>query len=264
MRIITLASGSKGNCTLVETDKLKILIDAGLCLRELENRLRLAGVNPQDINAIFISHEHSDHIKGVASFSKKYGTKIIANINEWHILEQKLLGVNDKNKIYFENNNFKIADLEVDAFSLSHDSNSCYGYSFTNDGNKMSIATDLGFCPKSVIDNLKGSRLLILEANHDVGTLNNNPNYPMYLKKRILSNKGHLNNTASSEVIKQLVGCGLEQVVLAHLSEENNSPSLAFNSVKQELSKSGIIEGTHLFIDVASQTQNGNNFNLKK
>ena len=170
----------------------------------------------------------------------------------------------DKNKIYFENNNFKNAELEVNSFSLSLDSSTCFGYSFTNEGNKMSIATDLGFCPKSVVDNLKGSRLLILEANHDIETLNNNPNYPMYLKKRILSNKGHLNNFATSEVLKELVGCGLEQTVLAHLSEENNSPSLAFNSVKQELKKSGIIEGQHLFIDVASQTQIGNNFKLKK
>ena len=264
MRIITLASGSKGNCTLVETDKIKVLIDAGLGIRDLEKRLLLAGTHPSEIKAIFVSHEHSDHIKGITAFAKKYGSKVIANINEWNILEEKMPDLQDKNKIYFENNNFKIADLEVNAFSLSHDSSTCFGYSFTNEGNKMSIATDLGFCPKSVVDNLKGSRLLILEANHDIETLNNNPNYPMYLKKRILSNKGHLNNFATSEVLKELVGCGLEQTVLAHLSEENNSPSLAFNSVKQELKKSGIIEGQHLFIDVASQTQIGNNFKLKK
>lgn len=264
MRVITLASGSKGNCTLVETDKLKVLIDAGLGIRELEKRLIGAGVHPRDINAIFITHEHSDHIKGITAFSKKYNTKVIANIKEWNILESKLEGLSDKNKIYFENNNFKIADLEVDAFSLSHDSASCYGYSFLSGGLKTSIATDLGFCPQSIVEKLKGSKLLILEANHDINLLNNNPNYPIYLKKRILSNKGHLNNIATSEVIKNLVGGQLEQVVLAHLSEENNTPSLAYNTVKGELLKDGIIEGKHLFIDVASQHQIGNNFKLKK
>lgn len=264
MRVITLASGSKGNCTLIETDKLKVLLDAGLSIRELEKRLLQAGVHPKDINAIFVSHEHSDHIKGIPAFSKKYGTKVIANIHEWQVLENKLIGVDDKNKIYFENNNFKVADLEVDAFSLSHDSSTCFGYSFTNNGTKASIATDLGFCPTSVVEKLKNSKLLILEANHDIELLNNNPNYPMYLKKRILSNKGHLNNNATSEVIKKLVGSGLEQVVLAHLSEENNSPSLAYTSVKQDLHKSGIIEGTHVFLDVASQNCIGNNFKLKK
>lgn len=263
MKITTLASGSKGNCTLVETDKTCLLIDCGIALQEVEDKLKLLGVNPSRIEGIIVTHEHSDHIKSVGAFSRKYNCKIYANYNEWSILLKKLGNVEQNNVRSFITDDFIINDVGIKSFQLSHDSQTCFGYSFYNDGNKFSIATDLGFAPKNVVENLKDSSLIILEANHDEKMLLNNPKYPLILKKRILSNKGHLSNNASADVISSLVGGNLQQVVLAHLSEENNSPSLAYGSIKNNLLKKGIEEGKHVFIDVASQYETGHTFELK-
>lgn len=263
MKIVTLSSGSKGNCTLVFTDNTKILIDNGLTVAEAESKLATIGVSPHDIQAILITHEHRDHIKGIEKFSQKYNSKIYAHINEWPALEQKFKTLPTENKIAFDANNFEIGDLQITNFELSHDANMCVGYSVKADGAKISIATDLGICPEDVIENLQGSDLVILEANHDEAILSNNPKYPWILKKRILSNKGHLSNKACAEVISRLVG-GTSQIVLGHLSEENNSPSLAYKQVKTFLAQKGIIEGENIFIDVATQNKIGHIFDIKK
>lgn len=262
MKITTLASGSKGNCTLIETDKTKLLIDAGLTLAEIENRLKLVRVNPCEINGILVTHEHGDHIKGVGAFSRKYNCPVYANHEEWGVLLSKLGKIDVANRMSFVQNEFIINDVGIRAFPVSHDSTTCFGYSIFNGGNKFSIATDLGYAPEQVINNLKNSQMIVLEANHDEKMLINNPNYPLSLKKRILSNSGHLNNNATSSIIEQLAGYNLNQVVLGHLSEENNSPNLAFNSVTINLEKCGIVEGKHLFIDVATQNQVGHTFEL--
>lgn len=263
MKITALASGSKGNCTLVETDKAKVLIDAGISLQEIEQKLAILNVNPKEINGILITHEHIDHIKSAGAFSRKYNCPIYANHEEWPILLQKLGNLQPENKKSFIQSEFIINDMGVRSFELSHDSFSCFGYSIFEGDKKFSIATDLGFAPLKVIENLKGSSLIMLEANHDENLLLNNPKYSLTLKKRILSNKGHLSNTLCSNVIANLVGGNLQQVVLSHLSEENNSPSLAYGTIKQQLLEKGIEEGKHVFIDVATQHEIGHTFHLK-
>lgn len=262
MKIVTLGSGSKGNCTLVASDTTKVLIDAGLPLSEIETKLTFLGVDPKNINGILITHEHSDHIKSIGMFSKKYGTPVFAHLTEWPVLDSKIKGVASQNKVAFSDADFYIGDLTISTFKLSHDANLCLGYSVFNNGAKFSIATDLGFCPPEIVEKLKGSNLVILEANHDENLLANNSKYPVVLKKRILSKKGHLSNRASAEVIAQLVG-GTNQVVLGHLSEENNSPSLAYNTIKAILAQKGIVEGKNIFIDVAMQHRLGNIFEIK-
>ena len=264
MEITNLASGSKGNCTLVDSGKTKILIDAGIPMSEIETKLAMLHVNPFDIEGIIITHEHSDHIKSAGAFCRKYNCKIFANSEEWPILLKKIGEVPLENKKSFIQNEFYIGDTFVKGFELSHDSNSCFGYTFSCEDGKFSIATDLGFAPKSVIENLKDSSLVFLEANHDENLLLNNPKYPLILKKRILSNKGHLSNISCANAILDLMGGNLQQVVLSHLSEENNNPLLAYNTVKEELSKHGVVEGKHIFIDVASQHNIGNTFKIKK
>lgn len=264
MKITTLASGSKGNCTLVETDSAKILIDAGISLQELESKLSYLGVNPKDISGIIVTHEHSDHIKSVGPFSRKYNCPIYASSEEWPILLHKIGNIEQENKKGFVQSEFMINDLGVRSFKLSHDSSSCYGYSFFADNAKFSIATDLGYAPQEVVNNLKDSTVVILEANHDERMLLNNPKYPLILKKRILSNQGHLSNNATSNVIASLVGGNLQQVILAHLSEENNSPTIAYGTIKRQLLQRGIEEGKHVFIDVASQYEIGHTFEIKK
>ncbi|MGD9901072.1 MAG: MBL fold metallo-hydrolase [Spirochaetales bacterium] len=263
MKVVTLGSGSKGNSTYIETDGAKILIDAGFTISELEKRLNLIGVEASNIDAIIITHEHSDHIKGVANFNKKYGTKIYAHSNLWGILEDKLGKIKLDEREEFFVDPFKINDLIIESFELPHDASYCVGFSLYNEGSKVSIATDLGYATKNIVEKLKNSNLLILEANHDISALRANTKYPSYLKRRILSNKGHLSNESAGQVLLELVNCGVQQVVLAHLSEQNNTPQIAFETVRDFLNKYGIIEGKHIFIDVAPQDKIGNIFNLK-
>lgn len=262
MKIVTLGSGSKGNCTVVSTLGTTILIDAGLPITEIETKLVSLGINPMQIDAILVTHEHSDHIKSIDRFSKKYGTKVYAHIKEWPALNGKLKMVEEQNKIAFDDNDFFVGDMTISNFKLSHDAVYCVGYSVYNQGAKFSIATDLGVCTQNIIEKLKNSNVVILEANHDENLLANNTRYPITLKKRILSNKGHLSNKASADVISQLVG-GTNQIILGHLSEENNTPSLAYNQIKSFLAQKGIIEGKNIFIDVATQHRIGNIFEIK-
>ena len=262
MKIINLGSGSKGNCTLVTSNNTIILIDAGLSVAEIETKLDYLKVDPANIDGILVTHEHIDHVKSVGKLSKKYEIPVYL-----HILEKDCLLSKDKDLLpylvkVFDDNDFYVGDFTICSFKLSHDANLCLGYSIYSDGAKFSIATDLGYCPKQIVEKLKGSNVVLLEANHDENLLANNPKYPIILKRRILSNKGHLSNIASAEVISQLVG-GTSQVILGHLSEENNNPNLAYNTIKKYLAQKGIEEGKHIFIDVAYQHQLSNIFEIK-
>lgn len=262
MKIVNLGSGSKGNCTLISSEKTTILIDAGLPLADIENRLESLNVDASKICGILITHEHSDHIKSVGRMSKKYNIPVFAHASEWNCLNTKICGIAPDLKMVFADNDFYVGDLTVSSFKLSHDANLCVGYSVYSNNAKFSIATDLGYCPKCVTENLKNSDVVLLEANHDENLLLNNQKYPYVLKRRILSNKGHLSNISSAEVISQLVG-GTSQIVLGHLSEENNTPSLAYNSIKSFLMQRGIVEGKNIFVDVAYQDKISNVFEIK-
>lgn len=263
MKIVNLGSGSKGNCTLVASKTAVVLIDAGLPLKEIEEKLEKLGVSAEYIKGILITHEHSDHIKSVDKLSKKYHIPVFAHQNEWRVLITKAKDIPQNLRISFDNNDFYIADMTISSFELSHDANMCVGYSVMCGGEKFSIATDLGVCPKNIIEKLKGSQVVLLESNHDENLLANNPKYPVILKKRILSSKGHLSNKQCADVICQLVG-GTNQIILGHLSEENNSPTLAYNTVKSILFERGIEEGKHIFVDVASQQKMSNIFEIKR
>ena len=262
MKIVNLGSGSKGNCTLIYTDKTHILIDAGLPLLEIETKLNALGIDPGNINGVLITHEHVDHIKSVGKLSKKYGVSVYAPIEEIDCLLSKDKAILPQYRHGFDSKDFYIGDMTISSFKLSHDANCCVGYSVYANGAKFSIATDLGTCPKQIVEKLKGSDVVLLEANHDENLLLNNPKYPVVLKKRILSSKGHLSNKACAEVVSQLVG-GTTQIILGHLSEENNSPSLAYNTIKTFLAQKGIIEGKNIYIDVAYQHKMSNIFEIK-
>ena len=263
MKVVNLGSGSKGNCTLVCGEKTNILIDCGLPILEIESSLALLEINPQNIEAILVTHEHIDHTRSIEPFCKKYHTKVYAHKNEWFVLRQKLKNLPFQLQYSFDDQDFYVGELTISSFQLSHDSHMCVGYSVYSQNAKFSIATDLGYCPENIIQALKDSDLVLLEANHDEKLLLNNPKYPVILKNRILSKKGHLSNTACAEVIARLVG-GTNQVLLGHLSEENNSPTLAYNTVKTYLAKQGIIEGKNIFVDVAFQHRMSTVFEIKK
>lgn len=261
MRVCTLASGSTGNLTYIESASAKILVDCGLSMTEVVYRLSKISVSPRDIDAILITHEHSDHIKGVSTFCKKYGTKVFAHVDGWVALDGKIKVESDR-KVAFYDNDFYIKDLTICPFRLSHDSFFCVGFTFLCGGNKVSIATDTGYLPENAKSCMLGSDIIIIESNHDEEMLLNNENYPLHLKRRILSRKGHLSNTSSADAIYDLIQGGTKQFVLAHLSEKNNTPILAYTTICAFLNEKGVVEGEHVFIDIAFPDRPGTMFKL--
>lgn len=252
MRVINLSSGSEGNMTYVESNQAKILVDAGLSCKEIELRLSLLNVKGDEIDAILVSHEHSDHIKGIDVFASKFKTNIYCHVDGWGVLSKKLYKIQDFQKRLFTSAPFQIKDITVVAFKVPHDSVCCVAYNIESDGKRVSICTDLGAVSENTLENLYGSQLVFLESNHDVNMLQNNIHYPASLKQRILSSRGHLSNVASANAISKLAKRGTRQVVLSHLSKENNSPVLAYETIKAILNNNGISVGQDINVDVAS------------
>ncbi len=249
MKVINLSSGSDGNLTYIESENSRILVDVGLSCKETEKRLELLNVSGNDIDAILITHEHSDHIKGVDVFSKKYNLPVYAHNDVWVGLNDKLTRVSEKEKKVFDGS-FEIKDLLIEPVELPHDVK-CFGYSLTEGNKKISILTDLGHTDEKIFNSVKGSQLVYLEANHDLNMLRNNERYSFSLKMRIAGKNGHLSNDASADFIEKLVKSGTKQIVLSHLSTENNTPDLAFNYISSLLSQHGLQEGEFFKIDVA-------------
>ena len=264
MKTISLASGSKGNCIYVESKGAKILVDLGLTVTAACERLAQISVKPQEITAIFITHEHIDHCLGVGAFARKYKTKVYVHTSGYPYVIKKLGKFPPEQIVTFVNSEFYLEDLTITPFVLPHDSNFCVGYSFKSGKHKVSIATDLGFMSEKTLKNLSCSDVLYIESNHDEKMLLNNPKYSASLKTRILSNRGHLSNIACGKALVELVKSGVKQVVLSHLSEENNTPGLAYNTVKKVLASCGIVEGENVYVDVATQGKIGTLFEIKE
>lgn len=252
MRVCNLSSGSDGNCTYVETDQVKVLVDIGLSAKEISTRLRILGVEPSEINAILISHEHNDHIKGLDVFASRYKTKVYVHTNGVGAVYAKMRRLEAKQIYAFSDFAFTIGDLIVDNVSLPHDSVHCSGYILENNKRKISIITDLGHTTDVILNKISGSSLVYLESNHDVDMLKRNPNYSSSLKVRILGKNGHLSNLDCAKAIEVLVKSGTKQVMLSHLSRHNNTQSLAYSTVCNYLKTKGIIEGRDIKIATTS------------
>lgn len=252
MRVCNLSSGSDGNLTYVETASAKILVDVGLSCTEICNRLKYIGVEPSEINAILITHEHSDHIKGLDVFVNKFHTKVYVHSKGIDAVFSKMKKA-DKNLFYrFEENDFSIGDAIISNVCLPHDSIYCSGYIISSNQRKIAIITDLGHTNDVILNKIKGSSLVYIESNHDVDMLKNNPNYPMSLKNRILGKNGHLSNLACAKVVEELAKTGTKQVMLSHLSTHNNYPKLAYDTVCGYLNSVGIVEGENIRVSVAT------------
>lgn len=260
MRIINLSSGSDGNLTYIESDKKKILLDMGLSCAQTCKRLELIGVKPSEIDGIIISHEHSDHIKGVDVFSDKFNTPIYTGEDVWFGLDDKLKKVKSVNRKIFDGK-FEFEDLLITPVHVPHDVK-CYGFSFTQNGRKASVVTDIGHMTDEVLSTIQGSDLVYLEANYDREMLLNGDKYPLSLKRRIDGPNGHLSNDDCADVVAFLTKNQTKQIILSHLSKENNTPLLAFNYISKKIEKYGIKEGEDIHIDVAT-TNPGNFFKLK-
>ena len=252
MKVCNLSSGSDGNLTYIETLNAKILLDAGLSASEITKRLALLRVTPEEIDAILITHEHSDHINGLDVFASKYHTKVYVHSKGIWAVKAKLKKCDKIQFVEFDDLDFYIKDLLVSNFPLSHDSQYCTGYCFKEKTKKVSILTDLGYTNNEILSKIAGSVLVYIEANHDVDMLKNNPTYSLALKHRILSNRGHLSNIACAQAVEYLAHTGTKQIMLSHLSRENNTPELAYGTVCAYLKEHGIEEGKNIKVATAS------------
>lgn len=240
MRFCSLASGSSGNCQYIETDKAKLLIDAGLSGKKIQEALVSIEVDPSTINGILVTHEHRDHIHGIGILSRRFNIPIYANENTWVSMKPQIGEVKEENIIVFDTDRFfEINDLNIHPFRTSHDAIEPVGYSFYNKDIKISIVTDTGYVSEEVKENIKNSHLFLIESNHDVEMLKVGK-YPWYLKKRILSENGHLSNDDAGRLLAEILCGSNEYILLGHLSKENNFPELAYQTVANILTEKGI------------------------
>lgn len=235
LNFCSLYSGSTGNSLLVESDNIKILVDSGVSAKKVEDGLNTIGRDINNINAILVTHEHSDHVQSLGTISKKFNIPVYANKKTWDAMPKQKDKIEDYNIKYFNvDEDFEIGDFVIHPFNIPHDAANPCGFNFMCDNEKFSIATDLGHMTNNIIKNLEGSSFLCLEANYDPEVLKCS-RYPYLLKTRIAGPDGHLSNNLAGKTIAHLISCGLENVTLGHLSKENNFPELAYNTVLEEL-----------------------------
>ncbi len=247
-----LFSGSKGNSIYISCGEAKFLVDTGVSAKRLGIALDEIGVNPSDIDAIFITHEHTDHISGLRVFATKHKLPVYAHPDV--IAKMRYYdNVTDEMSITPITNMIEIKDCDIIPFENSHDSVACLGYRFNmTDKRSISVCTDTGYVTDSARETIIGSDLVFLESNHEVMMLQNGP-YPYPLKQRILSTKGHLSNFAASEFAVELVKNGTTRIVLSHLSQENNTPDLARQSTISALTENGYEENKDFRLYVSPQ-----------
>lgn len=238
LNFCSLYSGSSGNCLFIESENTKLLVDAGVSLKKIEEGLTSLNIEPSSLDAVLITHEHSDHIKGLSVLSKKYNIPVFANKETWNFLpKDKIIEENQKQfNMYKE---FKIGDLNILPFEIPHDAINPSGFNISVGNSKISVATDLGHVTQEIFNLLKNSKFIMLESNYDPEVLKCS-SYPYKLKTRIAGPNGHLSNNTAGKVISRLVNNGLKSVMLGHLSKETNFPELAMRTVIEELQSCNI------------------------
>ncbi|MFI3238255.1 MAG: MBL fold metallo-hydrolase [Lachnospiraceae bacterium] len=239
MKLCSIASGSSGNCTYIGTDQAHVLVDAGVSGKRINEGLAKFDICGSDLSAIFVTHEHIDHVQGLGVMARKYKIPIFATKGTIEgILSSTTKGVNNidtalLNEIQTDRD-FCFQDIVVHPFCISHDAKEPCGYTFSKGNKKIGVATDIGTFDSYIIEKLKNLNAVVLEANHDVRMLEMGP-YPYALKQRVLSDSGHLSNENSGILLTKILHSKLKHIVLAHLSHENNMPALAYETVKLEI-----------------------------
>ncbi|MBO5413509.1 MAG: MBL fold metallo-hydrolase, partial [Clostridia bacterium] len=247
----SLYSGSSGNCSFVQTNNTKILIDAGESAKKIVEALTSINVDPSTIDAILVTHEHSDHVKGLGIFSKKFQIPVYANLETWNAMPKQKEKIEEDKIRTFSFDKFNIKDIEIKPFSIPHDAANPCGFNLYHENKKMSIATDIGHMNKEIINHLTNSSFMLLEANYEPEILKCS-SYPYLLKERIKGPNGHLSNSDAGKTISYLVNHGLNNVMLGHLSKENNFPELAYKTVVEELIENHLEENS-LHLSVAER-----------
>ena len=252
LNFCSLYSGSSGNSLLVETENTKLLIDAGVSSKKIENALQDIHIEPSSINGILVTHEHTDHVQGLGTISKKFDLPVFVNQETLDAMPKQKDKIASKNiKTFKIADKFSIGDLEIKPFSIPHDATNPCGFNIWKENKKISIATDIGQMTNSILKELEESLFILLEANYDPDVLRCS-SYPFPLKNRIAGPTGHLSNEMAGKTISHLLKSGLKNAMLGHLSKESNFPELAYQTVIDELISNHYDENT-LNLSVASR-----------
>lgn len=231
MKFSVLASGSKGNCTYIETNNNKILVDLGMTCLYVERCLEELGVNPNSITSVFLTHTHTDHIAGLKVFLKKYHPTLFLTEKMYNELSNSMV----INEYVILDENLVIDDLTVTVFKTSHDADDSVGYVFSSNNHELVYITDTGYINVKNHKLLKDKDAYIIESNHDVSLLMDNPHYPYHIKQRILSDRGHLSNKDSANYVSKFISKKTKNIILIHLSENNNTEDLALSTMTDKL-----------------------------
>ena len=239
LRFSVLASGSTGNAIYVETNKKRFLIDAGLSGKKIEECLKKAGVSPENLDGILVTHEHSDHIKGVGIMARRYKIPVYANARTWKAMEKLLGEISLEQKFHFETGEIKtFGDLDIESFGVSHDAAEPMFFTFQKEGRKLAIVTDTGYVSEKIKGITKGAQSIVFESNHDMNMLRMGK-YPWNIKRRILGDEGHVSNEDAGFALADILTDTPTNVYLAHLSLDNNMKDLARMTVQQTLEGKG-------------------------
>lgn len=252
LAVVSLASGSTGNATFIHCGHQNILIDAGISFRRIDKGLRALGYTIYDLDGVFITHEHSDHISAIPMLLKKTDLPIYTTKGTWQAIGEKVSAYEHRFIQLCRRN--VIGNIAVNPFSISHDAANPVGYTICGQGKKITLATDLGFITDEVRMAMDDSDILILEANHDVEMLRYGP-YPLALQNRVLSNRGHLSNECAGWALVNMRRPSGIQVILAHRSQQNNTPQLALATVTEIVRDNGIVVGSDMMIQLAQEQQ---------
>lgn len=257
MEFCTIASGSSGNSTFIGTEYTKILVDAGISGKRIEDALERLGLSGGDIDALFLTHEHKDHIQGAGIISRRFDVPVYATAGTWAAIGGGIGKIAPGNKRFvYAGEGCAINDICVRPFAIPHDAAEPVGYNILAEGKKAALATDIGHVTDEICESLADSDILLLEANHDEEMLKKG-GYPRYLKERILGENGHLSNNTAGKLLSLVMSGRLKHVFLGHLSAENNTPRLAYATVERVLQEKHIQPGRHLEIALAERSRAG-------
>ncbi|MCI8637117.1 MAG: MBL fold metallo-hydrolase [Clostridia bacterium] len=253
LNFCSLYSGSSGNSLFVETQNTKLLVDAGVSSKKIEKALEDLEIEPSSLDGILITHEHSDHVQGLGTFSKKFDLPVFVNQETLDAMPKQKDKISSNNiKTFKIADKFSIGDLDIKPFSIPHDAANPCGFNIWNKGKKLSIATDIGHMTNDILKQLEESLFVMLEANYDPEVLRCS-SYPFSLKSRIAGPIGHLSNEVAGKTISYLLKSGLKSAMLGHLSKESNFPELAYQTVVDELIGNSYFEDNSIGLSVASR-----------
>ena len=249
MRFTILGSGSGGNCAYLETDQTRLLIDAGISARQIRQRLAVLGRSPETLHGILLTHEHTDHVQGLAVLCARLQIPIYCNRLTRDAVEQAL-NVRLDGRLFQTGAAFDVGDVHVETFAVPHDAQDPVGFLLRTTAGNIGFLTDLGHATHLVLERIRPAQVLVLETNHDVRLLQDDPRRPWSVKQRILSRHGHLSNDAAAEVVGQIMSAELRHLYLGHLSRDCNRPELAHRTVAARVQALG---ATHVRLITTSQ-----------